>query len=142
MGLQQILSFWRLGGYDAEFFIQSTKQISDLLPDANDEEKQDLLRGIQQMWSSYYVMEQRYDLALDAGLLLFEMDMYEPSKRYLEISIHQEQDEVVSTVFYCLAICCFELELVEAAKGYIRKLLELEPDHEEALALISELELH
>ena len=142
MGLQQILSFWRLGGYDAEFFIQSTKQISGLLPDANDEEKQDLLRGIQQMWSSYYVMEQRYDLALDAGLLLFEMDMYEPSKRYLEISIHQEQDEVVSTVFYCLAICCFELELVEAAKGYIRKLLELEPDHEEALALISELELH
>ncbi len=94
------------------------------------------------MWSSYYVMEQRYDLALDAGLLLFEMDMYEHSKRYLEISIHQEQDEVVSTVFYCLAICCFELELVEDAKRYIRKLLELEPDHEEALALISELELH
>ncbi len=142
MGLQQILSFWRLGGYDAEFFIQSTKQISNLLPDANDEEKQDMLRGIQMMWSSYYVMEQRYDLALDAGLLLFEMDMYEHSKRYLEISIHQEQDEVVSTVFYCLAICCFELELVEDAKGYIRKLLELEPDHEEALALISELELH
>ena len=94
------------------------------------------------MWSSYYVMEQRYDLALDAGLLLFEMDMYEQSKRYLEISIHQEQDEVVSTVFYCLAICCFELELVEDARGYMRKLLELEPDHEEALALISELELH
>ncbi len=43
MGLQQILSFWRLGGYDAEFFIQSTKQISNLLPDANDEEKQDIV---------------------------------------------------------------------------------------------------
>ena len=26
-------------------------------------------------------------LALDAGLLLFEMDMYEHSKRFLEISI-------------------------------------------------------
>jgi hypothetical protein len=142
MGLQQILSFWRLGGYDAEFFIHSTKQISNLLPDANDEEKQDMLRGIQLMWSSYYVMEQRYDLALDAGLILFEMDMYEHSKWYLEISIHQEQDEVVSTVFYCLAICCFELELVEDAMSYIRKLLELEPDHEEALALISQFELH
>lgn len=141
MGLQQILSFWRLGGYDAEFFIQSTKRISSLLPDANDEEKQDMLRGIQRMWSSYYVMEQRYDLALDAGLMLFEMEMYEHSKRYLEISVLQDQDEVASTVFYCLAICCFELELVEDALRYIRKLLELEPDHEEALALISQFEL-
>lgn len=141
MGLQQILSFWRLGDYDAEFFIQSTKRISDLLPESNDEEKQDLLRGIQLMWSSFYVMEQRYDLALDAGLLLFEMDMYEHSKHYLEISVHQEQDEVVSTVYYCLAICCFELDLVEDALRYIRKLLELEPEHEEALALMSHFEL-
>ncbi|GAA0399363.1 tetratricopeptide repeat protein [Paenibacillus motobuensis] len=141
MGLQQILSFWRLGGYDAEFFIQSTKRISSLLPDANDEEMQDILRGIQLMWSSYYVMEQRYDLALDAGLLLFEMEMYEDSKRFLEISMNQEQGEIISTVFYCLAVCCFELELYEDALRYVRKLLELEPDHEEALALLNQFEL-
>ncbi|MBP1991645.1 tetratricopeptide repeat protein [Paenibacillus eucommiae] len=140
MGLQQILSFWRLGGYDAEFFIQSTTQISSLLSDANDEEKQDILRGIQLMWSSYYVMEQRYDLALDCGLILFEMGLYEDSKRFLEISVHEDQDEIVVTVFYCLAICCFELELDEEACSYLRKLLELEPDHEEALELLNKFE--
>lgn len=142
MGLQQILSFWRLGGYDVEFFIQSTKRISSLLQDADDGEKQDILSGIQRMWSSHYIMEQRYDLALDAGLLLFESDMYEEAKRFLEISIDQEQGEIVSTVFYCLAICCFELELDEDALGYLRKLIELEPDHEEALALLSNFELN
>lgn len=141
MELQQILSFWRLGGYDAEFFIQSTKRISSLLQDADDGEKQDILRGIQLMWSSHYVMEQRYDLALDAGLLLFESEMYEDAKRFLEISIDQEQGEIVSTVFYCLAICCFELELEEDALGYLRKLIELEPDHEEALELLNNFEL-
>lgn len=140
MGLQQILSFWRLGGYDAEFFIQSAKQISSLLPDASDDELQDMLRGIQLMWSSYYVMEQRYDLALDAGLVLFEMEMYGESKRFLEISIHEDEEEIVSTVYYCLAICCLELELVEDALNYIRELLKLEPDHEEALALIQRFE--
>jgi len=141
MGMQQLLSFWRLGGYDAEFFVQNTKQISKLLPDANDEEKQDIVRGIQMMWSSYYAMEQqRYDLALDAGLVLFEMGMYEKSKWFLETSIRQEREEVVSTVFYCLSICCFELGLVEDAVMYLRKLLELEPDHEEALALINHFE--
>ncbi|MBY9078719.1 tetratricopeptide repeat protein [Paenibacillus sp. HN-1] len=137
MGLEQILSFWRLSGYDAEFFIQSTTRISSLLLESNEEEKQDLLRGVELMWSSYYVMEQRYDLTLDIGLILFEMDMYERSKYYLEITVHEEQDEIVSTVFYCLAICCFELDLVEDAKMYLQRLLELEPEHEEALALMS-----
>lgn len=140
MGLQQLLSFWRLGGYDAEWFIHATKRISALLQEASDEEKLDLSRGIERMWSSYYVMAQRYDLALDAGLILFEMDEYEQAKRYLEISVEQEQDEVVSTVYYCLAICCFELTLIEEAGRYLRKLLELEPEHEEALALLTHLE--
>lgn len=140
MELQQILSFWRLGGYDAEFFIQSTKQVSSLLLDANDEEKQDIFRGIQLMWSSYYVMEQRYDIALDAGLLLFEMEMYGDSKRFLEISINEDQENIVSTVYYCLAICCFELELEEDALNYTRMLLKHEPDHEEALALLQRFE--
>ncbi len=140
MGLQQLLSFWRLGGYDAEWFIHATKRISALLQEASDEEKLDLSRGIERMWSSYYVMAQRYDLALDAGLILFEMDEYEQAKRYLEISVEQEQDEVVSTVYYCLAICCFELTLIEEAGRYLRKLLELEPGHEEAVALLSHLD--
>lgn len=137
MGLQQLLSFWRLGGYDAEFFIQSTRRISSLLPEASDEEMQDILRGIEQMYASYYVMEQRYDLALDAGLILFEMGMYDQAKLYLERSVQEDPEEVVSTVYYCLAICCFELELIDDAEMYLRKLLELEPEHEEALALIS-----
>jgi Uncharacterized conserved protein len=140
MELRHILSFWRLGGHDAEFFIQSTKQISSLLPNALDEEKEDILLGIQIMWSSYYVMEQKYDLALEAGLLLFEMDMYEESKHFLEISVREDEEEIVSTVFYCLAICSFELELVEEALHYLRELIRLEPDHEEARALIQSFE--
>ncbi|MNN77330.1 hypothetical protein D3C81_1937840 [compost metagenome] len=85
-------------------------------------------------------MEQRYDIALEAGLLLFEMEMYEESKRFLEISIHEDQEEIVSTVYYCLAICCFELELEEDALNYTKELLKLEPDHEEARALIQRFE--
>jgi tetratricopeptide (TPR) repeat protein len=136
MGLQQILAFWRLGGYDAELFIQSAKRISILLPEASDEEMLDIQGGIYAMWSSYYVMEQRYDLALDAGLLLFEMDMYEDAKLFLETSIHADEGEPVPTVLFCLAICSYELGLEESALEYTRKALVLEPEHEEALALL------
>ncbi|OAB38654.1 hypothetical protein PMSD_06470 [Paenibacillus macquariensis subsp. defensor] len=136
MGLHQILAFWRLGGYDAEFFIHSAKQISSLLPEASDEEILDIQRGIHIMWSSYYVMEQRYDLALDAGLLLFEMDMYEDAKLFLETSVQADEDEPVPTVLYCLAICCYELGMEDEALEYTREALVLEPEHEEALELL------
>lgn len=136
MRLEQILAFWRLGGYDAEFFIQTAKRISSLLPDATDEEMLDIHGGIKIMWSSYYVMVQRYDLALDAGLILFEMDMYEDAKFFLESSVEVDDDAPVPTVIYCLAICCFELGMEEEGLKYTRKALLLEPDNEDALALL------
>ncbi|MHA7965063.1 tetratricopeptide repeat protein [Paenibacillus sp. CAU 1782] len=140
MVLSELLSFWRLGGYDVELFSQSSKVISSLIVDANDEEKSDLHQGILHMWSTFYVMQQKYGIALDAGLLLFEMDMYEESKRFLEIAIQEDPDDVVSTIYYCLTVCCFELGMDDEGLSYTRKLLELEPDHEEALALVQHFE--
>ncbi|MEF3312149.1 tetratricopeptide repeat protein [Paenibacillus sp. GYB004] len=141
MGLQQILAFWRLGGYDAEFFNQSAKHISVLLPEMNDEERLDIQKGIHIMWASYYAMKQRYDLAMDAGLLLFEMDMYEDAKMFLEtsLSLRNDEEESVPTIFYCLAICSYELGLAEETTKFLRKALVLEPEHVEALALLNAL---
>ncbi|MNI65963.1 Tetratricopeptide repeat protein [compost metagenome] len=139
MGMQQMLAFWRLGGYDAELFIQSAERISSLLADANDEELLDLQLGIQKMWDGYYPMPQKYDLALDTGLLLFEMDQYGESRRYLELSLEESEEEPVVTVLYCLAICSYELEDDEGALEYTRQALVLEPEHEEALDLLAAL---
>lgn len=137
MELHQLLSFWRLGGYDMEFFLHSSKRMNSLILDANDGEKQDVYEGIQTMYASYYPFQQRYDVALDAGLILFEMEMYEESKRYLELWINEDHQEVISTVYYCLAVCCFELELEEDALHYLKKLVMLEPNHVEAVELLN-----
>lgn len=140
LDLQPILAFWRLGGYDAEFFIQCAKRIASLLPEASDEELLDLRHGIRAMWSSYYAMEQHYDLALDAGLVLFEMNSYEEAKRFLEISIRESEEEPDALVLYCLAISHLELGGIEEAKGYLKRALKLDPGHEEALELMNCLE--
>lgn len=137
--LQQILAFWRLGRYDAELLIQSAERISALLPDANEEELLDLQHGIRVMWDGYYPMPQRYDLALDTGLLLFEMEQYKDALWYLEQSLEAGEEEPVVTVLYCLAICSYELEDDAAALEYTRKALVLEPEHEEALDLLAAL---
>ncbi|WP_340025895.1 tetratricopeptide repeat protein [Paenibacillus sp. FSL K6-1096] len=137
--LQPLLAFWRLGGYDAELFIQSAERISALLPDASDEELLDLQLGIRRMWNGFYLMPQKYDLALDCGLLLFEMEQYGEARRFLEHSLQTGDEEPVITVLYCLAICCYEQEDMEAALDYTRRSLQIEPDHEEALDLLKAL---
>jgi len=135
MGIQQILAFWRLGGYDAELFIQSAERISELLPEGSDEELLDIQRGIHLMWAGYYPLAQNYNLALDCGLLLFEMDMYEDALLFLERSLQVNEEEPDMTVLYSLAICCYELERHAEAVEYTQKALTLEPENEEALEL-------
>ncbi|RUS47131.1 tetratricopeptide repeat protein [Cohnella sp. AR92] len=139
MHLQQLLAFWRLGRYDAEWFAQSGRRISTLMPEATDEEKLDLQLGIRRMWSSYYVLEQKYDLALDIGMLLFEMDQFEESRRYLEDSVAAAAELPDPMVYYCLAICCLEQEDNDRATEYLKQALEQEPDHEEARELLNAL---
>ncbi|MFC9710288.1 tetratricopeptide repeat protein [Paenibacillus sp. NPDC056933] len=140
MQLKQILPFWRLGGYDAEFLIHSANRISNLLPEASDEEMLDIQHGIHTMWSSYYVMKHQGDVAFLAGQLLYEMYMYEDAKRFLELSLNTDARKRNTAVLYDLAVCCYELELEEETLAYTRKVLALEPDHEEAMALLRSFE--
>ncbi|THF79596.1 SAM-dependent methyltransferase [Cohnella fermenti] len=139
LGMQQVLAFWRLGRYDAEWFIQSAKRISELLPEASDEEKLDIELGIRRMWAAYYEMPQRYDLALDVGMLLFEMDRMGDARLFLERSVAEAQEEPDPMVYYCLAICCLEQEEEERAASYLRLALKQEPDHPEANELLDAL---
>lgn len=111
--LSQILSFWRMGGYDAQLFIQSAKRMSDLVPDSGDEEMDDIRQGIKQMWASYYPMEEKHDIALDCGRLLFQMDMFEDALAYFERSL--QDYEADADLLYNMAICSYEIAIAEDA---------------------------
>ncbi|NUU77971.1 tetratricopeptide repeat protein [Paenibacillus xylanilyticus] len=140
MELKQLLPFWRLGRYDAEFLIHSAQRISDLIPDASDEEMLDIQQGIHTMWSSYYTMEQMGDIAFLAGQLMNEMAVYEDAKHFLELSLQADELKHNPAVLYDLAVCCYELELEEEALDYTRKVLAMDPDHEEARSLLQSFE--
>jgi tetratricopeptide (TPR) repeat protein len=140
MELKQLLAFWRLGGYDAEFLILASSRFNDLLSDASDEEMFDLQSGIRLMWSSYYAMEHRNQVAFVSGQLLLEMFMYEDAKFFLEKSLTADLDTHQTIVLYDLAVCCYELEQEQEALAYARRVLEINPDHEEAAALLDGIE--
>ncbi|WP_438349049.1 tetratricopeptide repeat protein [Paenibacillus sp. FA6] len=137
MELRQILSFWRLGGYDAQLFLQSAQRISDLLPTSDDEEMEDIQIGMDFMWTGYYPMEEQHDLALTCGMLLFEMDLYEEALVYYERSVNL--DAADSKALYNMAICYSEAGMEEPARHYAQRALAMEPAHEGALSLLSVL---
>ncbi|OPA73392.1 hypothetical protein BVG16_29110 [Paenibacillus selenitireducens] len=135
MKLSQILSFWRLGGYDAQLFLQSAAHMSNLILTSSDEEMLDIRHGIQLMWDGYYPMEEKHDLALACGMLLYEMCLYEEALAFFERSKHDEPN-LSSAVFYNIAICYYEVGNVECAMDYTHRALAIEPEHEGALDLL------
>jgi tetratricopeptide (TPR) repeat protein len=135
--LRQILSFWRLGDYDAQLFLQSAKRISELIPTSDDEEMDDIQLGMYSMWAGYYPIEDKHDLALTCGMLLFKMDVYENALLFYERS--QNLDEADSTVLYNMAICYDELGREELARQFAQRAIVIEPLHEGALSLLSVL---
>ncbi|MNP65280.1 Tetratricopeptide repeat protein [compost metagenome] len=89
------------------------------------------------MWTGYYPMEEKHDLAQNCGMLLFEMDNYEDALLFYERS--QNLDEANSTVLYHMAICYDELGIEDSARQYAHRAIAIEPEHEGALSLLSVL---
>ncbi|HTG67635.1 MAG TPA: SAM-dependent methyltransferase [Candidatus Udaeobacter sp.] len=133
MALSQILAFWRLSRYDAQLLIQSFKHIILLLEDGGEEEMDDLCQGIHAMWTGYYKVDEKHDIARDCGVLLFQLEQYEDARVFFERSLSAY--EATADLLYQLAICCYETGSEAAASDYTNRVLALEPEHEGALAL-------
>ncbi|QJD84950.1 tetratricopeptide repeat protein [Cohnella herbarum] len=141
MELRQILALWRLGGYDSEWFLQSVKRISSLLPTGIEADMEDLRSGIYRMWQAYYPMGEKHDLALDCGMLLYEMDLFEDALPFLERSLmNNGHNEDNFEGVYRLSVCHYEAGNAVEALAYTRRALKIEPGHEGALALQDLLE--
>ncbi|MVP01842.1 SAM-dependent methyltransferase [Paenibacillus lutrae] len=136
MELSQLLAFWRLGHYDAEFFLQCRERISELLPAAGEEDANAIRIGIRQMWQSYYPMEGSRDLAMECAELLYEMEAFEDALEFYERSSRKSGACTADTsALYHMAICCYETGNEEEAKGYSLKVLAQDPEHEGAASL-------
>jgi tetratricopeptide (TPR) repeat protein len=134
MELSQILAFWRLGRYDAQLFLQSAKHMLTLLPSSSEEEADDLREGIHMMWTGYYPMNEKHDLALDCGALLYHLDLFEDARVFFERSL--KDSEATAEVLYYMAVCCYEVGSEAVASDYLQRVLALEPEHEGAVELL------
>lgn len=141
LDIRQILALWRLGGYDAEWLIQSARRLSVLIPDCNEDELENIRSGIHVMWESYYAIVQKQNVARDCGILLFQMEYFKDALVFLERSMNSLSADPTANsdanieVLYHLAICCYEVGRDGEALAYTHRTLKMDSEHEGALAL-------
>lgn len=138
MSLPAILAHLRLGGYDADIFLQCIPRLLSLLETTNDAAKSDMLPVIRNVWNNYFPIGEKHDLAFDAGMLLYAMDLYPEALEFFTHSL--DHYEAAAPVYYNMAACYFQLKEDAKAMDYVNKTLALEPAHEGALGIRSQLE--
>jgi hypothetical protein len=132
MKLGQLMSLFRLSGYDAHLFKQCVRHLIQILPNSSPIEKQDMLLIIQSVWNCYYPIGEDQDLAFDIGTLLYQMDYYEEA---IVFFVHSLKDYGDAAPTYFNLASCFYMLNSEKAGDCLEMCLELDPDHMEAMAL-------
>ncbi|MEW9701182.1 SAM-dependent methyltransferase [Paenibacillus sp. SI8] len=126
-------SLIRLSLYDAHFFKPYIPRLLILLPNCSESEKIDMKHMIHSVWERYYPIGEKYDLAFDLGLLLYQMDDYTDAIAMFNQSISGYGGNY--SVFYNIAACYYRIENDLQAEIFLDKCLEIKPTHAEAQAL-------
>ncbi|UKS29179.1 SAM-dependent methyltransferase [Paenibacillus sp. HWE-109] len=136
LDIPQMLAYWRLSGFDSQFFLQNASRLMDLIVTSEEADCAGISQGIAEMWSGYYAMEISNKVALACASLYYRMEMFSEALPFY-LAAEDMQD---ASIVYEMAICCYEIGDMAGTKAYIEQTLILSPHHEEALSLLGLLE--
>ena len=138
LGLDHLLAFLRLSGWDYKRFLECLPVLKKHLPEISDVKKQQLHDAILRIWDLYLPIGERTDLAFEMGTLLLEMDFFSTALEFLQHSVDLYGDAPGTA--YNRAVCYYNLRLAEQAMAHVDRALELDPDFAEAKTLKTQLE--
>ena len=132
--LKQLLAYIRLSGYDAKIMLACYPALIDGIDHASESERQELYRLIQKVWQVYYPMSEDKDVAFHLGVLLSEMGYYAEALEYYERSVGLYGPDPV--VACNSSLCHYHLTHIEAALKEASKALVLDPEYQNARAML------
>jgi len=132
--LEQILAYIRLSGFDAKITLACYPALMDRIEHAKESERQEIYRVIQEVWKVYYPLDEDRDMPFHLAVLLHEMDYYAEALDYYERSVDLYGPNAV--VAYNSSLCHYHLTHIEAALKEASKALVLEPEYQNARAML------
>ncbi|OPH57586.1 hypothetical protein BC351_03420 [Paenibacillus ferrarius] len=134
LNIPEMLAFWRLSGYDTQFFLQNSKRLAELLISGEEADFGGIAQGIALMWRGYYPLDITHHLALESASLLYGMEMFQEALPYYLLTLKTYEDV---SILYEMAICYYELNEAEKSKEFAQRTLAYDSIHEGALALLN-----
>jgi tetratricopeptide (TPR) repeat protein len=125
----QFLEYLRLSGYDADIFVGAFPALLKLVDSCTDEEREELLQVLQQVWEAYYPIGEELDLPFRIGVLLYTAAWY---REALEAFRHSEKlHGPHSATYYDIGMCHYMLGEQESAQACVDEARRLDPECEE-----------
>jgi len=131
--LEEILAYMRLSSYDSYLFAHYLPRLLELAPAWSQEEQQELLEVVEQVWASYFPLGEATDLADQIACLCYVLDDYPRASTYFARSVEIYGPH--SGTLYNMAVCHRLLGQHEQAKSLLHVVVHSDPENQAARAL-------
>lgn len=136
MTVEDILAYLRFSYYDSHQFAFYLPRLMELAPDMDDDERENLINAIENVWEWYFPLGEALDLAYHIACFLYEIDDYARALTYFERSI-ELYGQHTGTI-YNMAMCHQLLEQHEQVKQLLHTVLQYDPENQQARGLLAE----
>jgi tetratricopeptide (TPR) repeat protein len=135
MSVEEILAYLRFSHYDSHQFTHYLPRLMELVPELGCDNQQSIREAIEKVWELYFPLGEDPDLAYQIACLLYEMDDYARALTYFERS--NEIYGLHTGTLFNMAACHQLAGQFEQAQLLLRKVLQYDPDNQQARALLT-----
>lgn len=125
-------------GWDPHIYGKITKQICELIPNADRTTKEYLTSHMPDLAGNFYFMPQQYDVLFDIGVLFHTLHQYKDAIPYYEKSIHHFGEKF--NLLYNLAICRYHAGEIKESLETFKRAQALNPSSEETKRFVDYIE--
>ncbi len=130
---RELISLYRLSGYDSTIFIRFLPRLKQLLKAITVEERKRIAETIDHVWKMYFNINEDYDLSYELGGILYDLGYYSKALNYFEYSTDLYGHKV--DIYYNQALCYYQLRNDKLFYSTLTKAKAQFPDSEMLLSL-------
>jgi tetratricopeptide (TPR) repeat protein len=128
-----ILALLRTTNWDSDYVLRAVPKLIELLPQAEDRLRREVVRGIHVSWDRYFPIGEQQDLPFGLGAILYTLEQYAEALDFFQISLRDFGDDPRTTVN--LALTLYRLGRLGECLEWLDRTLVLDPEHELALRM-------
>ncbi len=137
LNIDQLLDFLRLSRSDPGVLGGFLHRLLELVPEVAADRTGEIRREIRSCWNNYYHQSEERDLPFGLAMLFYQLGDYGEALEYFQASRELYGFDLNTSLN--TALCHYALGEFEAARRAAKEVIEAEPTHEPALALLARI---